>query len=130
MSILTIALLQVPWGLLCDRIGFRKTIGITVVFMGIFGILRSFSPGYGTFLISQIMLGVGFAAVMPALPKLVSWWFPSGMMGFATGVYVSGFAVGNMLGLGLTHYLIVWTGGWRTASLILGIWGLVMIVIC
>jgi cyanate permease len=58
-----------------------------------------------TFLVSQFFLGVGLAVVMPCLPLIVKEWTPK-RPGFATGLYISGYAAGSATALGLTPYLL------------------------
>ena len=69
--IMTLVLLRIPWGLYCDRIGFRLVVGLATLLMGLFGFLRGFAIDYATLLSPQVLLGVGMAAVIPSLPKLV-----------------------------------------------------------
>ncbi|MEM2897028.1 MAG: MFS transporter [Candidatus Bathyarchaeia archaeon] len=123
MSILTIAILRIPWGILSDRIGFMKTIKLAMAFIGIFGLLRGFAYDYKSLLITQLLLGVGFASVLPCLAKIVKVMFNE-KVGFATGIYVSGFPVGEIVGLGLTSYLLTLSMNWRVILQIFGTLGL------
>jgi len=126
MSILALILLRIPWGLVIDRLGFRISFGLALTLMGIFGLLRGLAIDYGTLLLSQLFLGVGFAAVMPCLPKLVSTWFPPQKTGYAIGVAMSGYAIGDIIGLGATPYLLTLLGGWRNVFLVYGFWALIL----
>jgi len=126
MSILALILLRIPWGLVIDRLGFRVSLGLALTLLGIFGLLRGFAVNYGTLLLFQLFLGVGFAAVMPCLPKLVSAWFPPEKAGFAIGVTISGFAVGDIIGLSATPYLLTWLGSWKNVFLVYGFWALIL----
>lgn len=75
MCILTLVLLRIPWGLLSDRIGPTATLRLATTIIGIFGLLRGFAINYETLLVYQLLLGAGFAAILPCLPKLVDAWF-------------------------------------------------------
>lgn len=123
---LTLMILRIPWGLFSDRVGVRRAVGLAVALMGVAGVLRGFAADYWMLLASQLLLGVGFAAAIPGLPKLAGDWFLPREMGFATGVYVAGFSVGSMIGLGLTPYLLALTGSWRNAFFVYGSWGLIL----
>ena len=123
---ITLTILRIPWGLFCDRVGVRRAAGFAVALMGVGGVLRGFASDYWMLLASQMLLGVGFAAAIPALPKLVGDWFLPEEMGFATGIYVAGFSVGSMIGLGFTPYLLALAGSWRNVFLVYGIWGLIL----
>jgi cyanate permease len=125
MCILTLVLLRIPWGLLSDRIGSSATLRLATTIMGIFGLLRGFAINYETLLVYQLLLGVGFAAILPCLPKLVDAWFEK-KVGPATGVYVAGFPIGEIAGFGLTPHILAFTGNWRNVFHIYGIFGLVL----
>jgi MFS family permease len=107
MSILALVALRIPWGIIIDRLGIRQAGGLTLTILGVFGVLRGFTTNYETLLLSQLFLGIGLAAVMPCLPKLVSAWFPPERAGFAIGVAISGYAVGDIIGLSATPYLLM-----------------------
>jgi len=125
MSVLALILLRIPWGLVIDRLGFRVSLGLALTLLGVFGILRGFAINYGTLLLFQLFLGVGFAATMPCFPKLVSAWFPPEKAGFAIGVTISGYAIGDIIGLSTTPYLLTWLG-WRNVFLVHGFWALIL----
>ena len=125
MCILTLVLLRIPWGLLSDRIGPTATLRLATTIIGIFGLLRGFAVNYETLLVYQLLLGVGFAAILPCLAKLVNAWFQK-KVGPATGIYVAGFPVGEMVGLSLTPYLLASVGSWRNVFHTYGILGLIL----
>jgi len=112
--------------LVIDRLGIRVSLGLALTLLGIFGLLRGFAINYETLLLFQLFLGAGFAAVMPCLPKLVSAWFPPEKAGFAVGVAISGFALGDIIGLSATPYLLMRLGGWRNVFLVYGFWALIL----
>jgi ACS family D-galactonate transporter-like MFS transporter len=126
MSFLALILLRIPWGLVIDRLGFRVSLGLALTLLGVFGLLRGFAVNYETLLLSQLFLGVGFAAVMPCLPKLASAWFPPEKAGFAIGVAISGFAVGDIIGLSATPYLLTWLDSWKNVFFVYGFWALIL----
>lgn len=125
MCILPLILLRIPWGLLSDRIGSVATLRLATAFTGVFGLLRSFAMTYEMLLIFQLLLGVGFASILPCLSKLVDTWFQK-KAGFATGVYVAGFPVGEIAALSLTPFLLVSIYNWRDVFFIYGVLGLIL----
>ncbi len=129
VCLLALILLRIPWGIVCDRIGFRATAGLALTLMGIFGILRGFAANYGMLLVFQLLLGVGLSAVMPSLPKLVATWFAHERAGFAVGISISGFSLGGAIGLSATPYLLMTLGTWRNVFCVYGIWTLVLAVV-
>jgi len=118
LAMLSLILFRIPWGLIADRIGYLDVLRIALPLSAACALLRAFSPGYSTFLLSQFFLGVGLAAVLPSLPLLVKEW-SSKNIGLSTGVYISGFAAGNATALGLTPYLLE-TMAWRNVLLVYG----------
>jgi len=125
ICILTLVLLRIPWGLLSDRIGSSATLKLAATIMGIFGFLRGFAINYETLLIFQLFLGIGFAAILPSLSKLVDAWFPK-KVGLATGVYVAGFPLGEIAALTLTPFVLEYVHNWRDVFCVYGIFGLIL----
>lgn len=104
---------RIPWGLISDRIGYQKALRVALPLAAAAAVLRAVSPSYTILLLSQFCLGLGLAAVFPCLALIVKEWSPSRAYGVSTGIYMSGFAVGNATALGLTPHLLeimVWRG--------------------
>jgi CP family cyanate transporter-like MFS transporter len=117
VSMISLLFFRLPWGIIGDRIGYLNVFRIALPVIAVFALLRGFSPSYSILLISQFFLGLGLAAVLPCLPLIVKEWAGGRSLGFATGIYVSGFAVGNAIALGLTPKLLT-TMGWRDVLLV------------
>jgi len=105
VAVLSLMIFRIPWGLLGDRIGYQNSFRIALPGIAVLAVIRALSPGYVAFLASHFLLGVGLAVVMPCLPLIVKEWAPE-RPGFATGLYISGFAAGNATALGLTPWLL------------------------
>ena len=105
VAVLSLMIFRIPWGFLGDRIGYRNAFRIALPWIAVLAVIRALAPDYVTFQVSHFLLGVGLAVVMPCLPLIVKEWTP-GRPGFATGLYISGFAAGNATALGLTPYLL------------------------
>jgi len=110
-------LFRIPWGLIGDRIGYLKAFRIALPVLAVSAVLRGFSQSYSALLISQIFLGLGSAAILPCLPLVIKEWASDGALSFSTGLYVSGFALGNFTALGLTPRLLT-IMNWREILLI------------
>ncbi|MFW6449338.1 MAG: MFS transporter [Halobacteriota archaeon] len=102
--------LAIPGGILADRIGLRRSTsaGLGVAAIGL--LLRSQTADLVGLLVAMAAVGVGLGLVMPALPTLVSAWFPPEETGLATGIYTTGLIGGVAAGLGLAPYLPPWSG--------------------
>ncbi len=129
VSILTLMVFRIPWGILFDRKGFKKTFTLALVLMGAFGLARGFATDYVSLLIVQFFLGVGLSGVIPIIPRLVSCWFPSRRIGAATGVCLAGFPMGDLAALSLTPQLLTVVGGWRQVFLVYGGFCLLLVIL-
>jgi nitrate/nitrite transporter NarK len=127
ISILTLMLFRIPWGMLLDRKGLKATMGFALALMGIFGLMRGFAVDYATLLASQFLLGVALSGIIPAIPKLVSYWFPREKVGLATGICLSGFPIGDVIAVGVTPFLVEAGNGWQQVFQIYGVWTLLLI---
>jgi cyanate permease len=127
VSILALMLFRIPWGMLFDRKGLRTTMGFALILMGIFGLMRGFAVDYVTLLASQLLLGVALSGVIPAIPKLVSCWFPREKIGLATGICLAGFPIGDVVAVGITPYLAEAVNGWRQVFQVYGVLALLLI---
>jgi cyanate permease len=117
-AMISLILFRVPWGLIGDRLGYVNAFRIALPISAISAVLRGLSTDYLTLLLSQFFLGVGLAVVLPCLPLLIKEWSPESL-GLWTGIYISGFAVGNATALGLTP-LMLHILGWRSILLVYG----------
>jgi cyanate permease len=126
VSVLTLMLFRIPWGMLFDRKGLKTTLGFALVLMGVFGLMRGFAVDYVMLLASQVLLGVALSGVIPAIPKLVSCWFPREKVGLATGVCLAGFPIGDFLALGTTPFLVEAGTGWRQVFQVYGVLALLL----
>ena len=94
--------------------------------MALFGTLRALAPSYEPMLALQLLFGLGYAGIIPWLPKLISELFREGEVGFATGIYTSGLSLGVIAGYALTAWLldvmdwrsVLWIYGLGTALLV------------
>lgn len=123
-AMVSLILFRVPWGLVGDRLGYVNALRIALPISAASAVLRGLSPSYITLMLSQFFLGVGLAVVLPCLPLLVKEWSPESL-GLWTGIYISGFAVGNATALGLTP-LILHVMRWRDILLVYGVLAIIV----
>jgi len=117
IAMISLVASRIPWGLIGDHIGFRNAFRIALPLSAVAAVIRPFSQGYTTFLITQLILGFGLSSVLPCLPLLVKKSFQKNLTGFATGIYVAGFATGNATALAFTPRLLPFIS-WRIILLI------------
>lgn len=123
-AMVSLILFRMPWGLVGDRLGYVNALRIALPISAASAVLRGLSPSYITLMLSQFFLGVGLAVVLPCLPLLVKEWSPESL-GLWTGIYISGFAVGNATALGLTP-LILHVMRWRDILLVYGVLAIIV----
>lgn len=129
VSILTLMVFRIPWGIMFDHRGFKKTMTLALLLMGVFGLARGFAVDYASLLVTQFFLGVGLSGVIPAIPRLVSCWFPRQKIGLATGICLAGFPIGDFVALSLTPLLVSVFGGFRMVFQTYGVWCLLLVVL-
>ncbi|MEO8094316.1 MAG: MFS transporter [Pseudolysinimonas sp.] len=75
VQIVTYAALQIPVGVLADRIGPRTLIVSGALIMAAGQVLLAFAPAFGVALFARIMLGVGDAFTFVSVIRLLPNWF-------------------------------------------------------
>lgn len=103
-----------PSGLLIDRIGPKRALVIGALIIALSAFLRSYAEGFWTLFAAVALFGLGGPIVSIGLPKLVVDWFSGPNRGLASGIYITGPALGSVLVLSSTHALVLpITGSWR-----------------
>ncbi|MFH8991806.1 nitrate/nitrite transporter [Streptomyces sp. NPDC017940] len=120
LQLLVYAGMQIPVGLMVDRLGTKKvlTIGVVLFTLGQLGF--ALSPSYGTALASRALLGCGDAMTFISVLRLGTRWFPArrgplvaqlaGLVGMA-GNLISTLVIARML------HEIGWTAAFAGSSL-------------
>jgi NNP family nitrate/nitrite transporter-like MFS transporter len=104
-SIVSLMLSRLPLGLVADRRGYVPVLRVALIGSALAAAARALAPDYTTLLVSQFVLGLGLAALMPCLSLMVKAG-ASARPGLGTGIYFSGYAVGSVVALGLTPLLL------------------------
>ncbi|MFF1277085.1 nitrate/nitrite transporter [Streptomyces marokkonensis] len=77
LQLLVYAGMQIPVGLLVDRLGTKRVLGIGVVLFTAGQLGFAFSPSYGMALASRALLGCGDAMTFISVLRLGTRWFPA-----------------------------------------------------
>lgn len=108
------ALVALSGGMLGDRLGFTKTIGIGCFVIAIASGLRGLSTDLTTLTLFMLFCGASIALVFPNVQRIAGVFFPSHQVGLATGITISGFAIGGALTTALSATVIMpLVGSWR-----------------
>lgn len=103
-------------GLIIDRIGSRRGIGLGLMLLGIGHAARAGATDFLTMLLPTLLMGVGGTGVTFGLPKLVSDLFPPERSGSMSSIYLIGSYLGTALAFSLGRPILgPYLGGWRGA---------------
>jgi MFS family permease len=98
---------SIPASWVIDTYGFRRGVGIGVVLMGLFGVLRGLAgTGYSLVLLSTIGIAVAQPFLLNAWTTVPAKWFPAESRATAVGLVTLANLIGTALGMVLTPVLI------------------------
>jgi MFS transporter, CP family, cyanate transporter len=96
----------VPGSLLIARIGARRALIVGLLTVAAASALRGVGGSAATLFAMTFVMGAGVAIMQPALPALVSRWFPE-RAPLATAVYANGLLIGEITSTSLTIPLVL-----------------------
>lgn len=117
------AFAQIPVGLLIDRFGPRRILGLGIAAWSTAQTLSALVSGYPQFVAARLALGVTESPQFPTAARVTANWFAMRERGLPTGV----FNTASMLGSALAPLLLTWlmlAFGWRWMFAVMGIAGL------
>ncbi|QNN82549.1 MFS transporter [Brachybacterium sp. Z12] len=118
----TYAAAQIPAGLLLDRLGPRRMMVLGAVIMAAGQVLLAFATDVPTALVARLLTGVGDAATLISVVRLIATWFPTGQVPvftqLATMIGQFGQAVAAVPFLALLIN-VGWTAAWASLAFIL-----------
>jgi sugar phosphate permease len=119
------ALFQIPGGMLADRFGSRKVMGVAITWWSIFTSLTGMVLSFPVLLFVRFLFGVGEGCFPVASWKTISTYFPAREKGRATAIQSTvntlGPALASIVAAGMIHAF-----GWKMVFMALGIPGLVI----
>jgi MFS transporter, ACS family, D-galactonate transporter len=113
------ALMQIPMGLLADRVNLRWLYAISFTVWSVAQGLMGFATGLGALIAFRMLLGIGEAIYLPGGSKIVSQLFPPAERGLPSGI----FDAGTRTGLVIEGVLVPWMlthYGWRASFSFVG----------
>jgi MFS family permease len=117
---LSMGIAQLPAGLLADRIGPSRIITISILGIGLSGLLIGSTHNYYLMLVFLVLMGIAGGGYHPSAPPLLAASVPRKQLGKAFGFHVMGgtaaFCIAPLIGAGIAT---VW--GWRAGFFWLGI---------
>ena len=120
----TYAALQIPGGLIADRIGPRILYAFCLVTWSLATVAQGFAKGFASLFAFRLATGAFEAPTYPINNRIVTSWFPDHERASAIAMYVSGQFIGlaflTPALVALQHY-----AGWRGLFIVTGLIGLV-----
>jgi ACS family hexuronate transporter-like MFS transporter len=117
------ALMYAGGGVVIDRFGTRRGFLIIMVFWSVACASHSLATGFGTLLVSRLLLGAGEGGGFPAATKVIAESFPVTDRSTAMGLVNAGTAIGAVVAPPAIA-LILLHGSWRWVFLACGAAGL------
>lgn len=122
------ALFQIPAGILGDRWGPRRVLGLAALWWGITTMLTAFIPGtlvrsslgaFGALFATRFLLGVGESATYPVATRAIANWVPASGRALSNAIVIAGATIGSALTPPLIAWLMIHYG-WRTSFYVTG----------
>ena len=126
--LISYAFAQLPTGLLVDRVGPRKLLGLGLTVWSLAQTLAGFVSTLSQLWWARLFLGIGEAPQFPSGARVVSDWFNVKDRGFPTGVFNSAASVGPALAPPILTALML-AFGWRMMFITMGVLGLITAVV-
>ncbi len=114
-------------GWLIDKLGTKKGFSIGIIIWSLAGLLTGFVQSFSNLRFIRALLGLGESTNFPSAIKTTSEWFPKQERSFASGLLNAGSNVGVIFTAITIPYVIIHYG-WRTAFIITGCIGFVLLI--
>ncbi len=122
------ALMQLPAGIMADRLPLRLTYGMAVGLWSLAGAAAAFARGFRPLMITRAILGMGESFNWPCASRIVANTFAPSDRSLASGIFNSGAAIGSLIAPTLIGFLAL-RYGWRAAFFAMGACGTVWLVL-
>jgi sugar phosphate permease len=114
-------------GMIADKFGASRTIGVACLLAGVVGALRGTSGGFASLTTIMFLLGLVSIPLSSATHKAAGQWFSAKQLGLANGLLAAGMGVGNMLGASVSATLLSpLFGSWRNLMYVYGVVALIV----
>jgi MFS transporter, ACS family, D-galactonate transporter len=108
----TYALMQMPAGLLLDRLGVRRVGRTSALLWSVSSFAAALAPGLSWFFGARLLLGVSESPTFPANAKALGYWFTREERGLATAITDAAAKFSSAIGVPLIGLLLLYFG-WR-----------------
>jgi len=125
----TYALMQIPGGLLADRVGPRRVMSAFLVLGGLGTLLFSRAPNFGIGVVARALTALGVSVLYVNQVKVLRGWFRPEEFATAMGIGSSISTIGSLLGSPLLAASVT-NLGWRTTYAGAGLLNMFMAIAC
>lgn len=122
------AIMQMPGGLLADRLGPRKVLLISVIMWSIFTALTGAAWSMASMVVIRFLFGIGEGGFQPAGSKIISLTYAREERARAMSVVLSSSGIVGLF-IPILSATMLTTLGWRTMFVIFGCFGAVIAVL-
>jgi MFS family permease len=113
--------LQIPIGMLMDRVGPRRLLSGSAALAALGSLVMAASPDFAVAGLGRLLVGVGVAFAWVGLLTIVTHLFPANRFALLTGCGQAAAMVGAMLGQGPTSLLVEGIGWRHTLAILAGV---------
>jgi len=106
------ALLQIPVGLVLDRVGVTRIGRWSALLWSAAQMLTACAGGFAGLFTARLLLGIAETPTFPASSKATGYWFPRNERALSTSLYDVGAKFSNVIGVPLVAFAVVRLG-WR-----------------
>jgi sugar phosphate permease len=117
--------MQIPGGIIADKIGARRSITLGVALWSVFSFLTGLASNLTNLIWVRVLFGIGEGIHPPAAFKALSAWFPSAERSRANGLVMSSNALGPMIAP-LIIATVIQAFGWRRGFYLVSIPGILI----
>ncbi|MES2504007.1 MAG: MFS transporter [Myxococcota bacterium] len=127
-TIYAYALMQIPVGILVDRLGLKKVLLSSVAICVLGAFAMAFATDLAGILASRVLIGIGSASAFMSALKIAADYLPLGRRGLLMGATLTLGVMGAILtGSYLVHLIAL--SGWRSLTMTLGFLGIALFVL-
>jgi MFS family permease len=113
------ALMQIPAGMMTDRLGVRWALITSFLFMSLGNIVPAFLPNYELAIFGRVITGIGTGLSFASIMKLVAIYAPGGKIGTYQAFFAGFFSIGSIISYLFIPCLV--DSGWQWIYIMPGV---------
>ncbi|MCH8497742.1 MAG: MFS transporter [Marinobacter sp.] len=131
LPVFMLAVGALPGSLAIAHWGPRNTLALALAVTALASAARGLAPDTGWLLFASAVMGLGIAAMQPALPALLPRWLQPHHIAIGAAVYMNGMLLGEFVGAGLTLPVVMplVDNSWRMTLVLWSIPALVLVAL-